>query len=135
VEAASLIAIISVVSSTIVALTGVVVPQVIAARKAAVDRAIAHRSWWRDRRVELYSDLLTFCARTTRSGGDLDESEVATLEGRVGTAGSERVAELFSAFIEAARQRDDAAMRAVIDQLRGHVPNEVWQLSKGTGNY
>ena len=134
-EAASLIAIISVVASTIVALTGVVVPQVIAARKAAVDRAIAHYSWWRDRRVELYSDLLTFCSRTTRSGGDLDESEVSTLEGRVGTAGSGRVAKLLSGFIEAARQRDDAAMRAVIDQLRDHVRNEVWQLSKGTGDY
>jgi len=42
---------------------------------------------------------------------------------------------LLSGFTEAARQRDDAAMRAVVDQLRDHVRNEVWQLSKGTGDY
>ena len=37
-----------------------------------------------------------------RSGRALDEEEVVTLEGRVGTAGSGRVGELFSSYIDAA---------------------------------
>lgn len=69
-----------------------------------------------------------------RSGRALDEEEVVTLEGRVGTAGSGRVGELFSSYIDAAG-RADASMKAAVDQLRDHVWNEVWQLSKGTGNY
>jgi hypothetical protein len=134
-EGTSIIAVISVITSTIVALTGVVVPQVIAARKAAVDRAVAHYTWWRDKRVELYSDLLTFCAQTLYSGGAPDEDKVVVLEGRVGTAGSARVGTMFSAFIDAARLQDSTSMKAAVDQLREHVRNEVWQLSKGSGNY
>jgi hypothetical protein len=113
----------------------VVVPQLIAARKAAVDRAVAHYTWWRDKRVELYSDLLTFCARTLHLDGTLDEDKVVALEGRVGTAGSGRAGRMFSAFIDAARVEDSANMKVVLSQLSEHVRNEVWQLSKGTGNY
>ena len=134
-EATTVIAVISVITSTIVALTGVVVPQVIAARKAAVDRSIAHGTWWRDKRVELYGDILTFCARTLRSTSALDDEVVAVLEGRVGTAGSARAGNMFAAFLDAARSGDRDEMRITVDRLREHVHNEVWQLSKGSGNF
>jgi len=134
-DSASAIAIISVIASSVVALTGVVVPQLIAARKAAVDRSVAHRTWWRDKRVELYSDVLTFCARAVRSNLDLDDGRIAELEGRIGTAGSQQVGDLFSAYIEAAQLRDSAGMKASTVRLGEHIRNEVWQLSKDSGEY
>jgi hypothetical protein len=135
-EGTSVVAVISVTASTVVALTGVVVPQVLGARKAASDRAIAHLSWWRDKRVELYSETLTFCARTLQSSNAaVDSEEVASLEGRIGTAGSELVMRLFSDFVEAARSADGERMGAAVGRLREHVLREVWELSKGSGNY
>lgn len=134
-EATTVIAVISVITSTIVALTGVVVPQVIAARKAAVDRSIAHGTWWRDKRVELYGEMLTFCARTLHSTGALDDDVVAALEGRVGTAGSGRAGNMFSAFLDAARSGDRDEMRTTMDRLREHIHHEVWQLSQGSRHF
>lgn len=133
-EATSIVAIISMITSTIVALTGVIVPQVIAARKATVDRMLAHRTWWRDKRVEMYSEMLTFCAETLRSRVLADE-QVAALEGRIGVAGSERAANMFFNFVDAARSGDYPRMKAATSELRDHVRNEVWQLSQGSGNY
>jgi hypothetical protein len=132
----SVVSVVSIVASAIVALAGVIVPQVVAGRKALSDRTIAHRAWWRDRRAELYSDMLALCARHSRSPNETtDHDSLITLQGRVATTGSPEVAALFESYVEAYRARDIAKLQEYFQRLRDHVPIELWELSKGSGNY
>ena len=135
-DAASIIAITSIVSSSLVALVGVLIPQILTMRKAAVDRTISHRNWWRDKRLDLYTDILTFCAESALSiTNRQDELALVKLEGRVGTSGSLEVAEYFGQYVEALRANRAPEMNAAWIKLRSHIPIEVWELSKGSGNY
>lgn len=126
----TIVALISVIASSIVALTGVIVPQILGTREQRVAQLLAHGSWWRDTRSTLYSEILSFCTRALREEPDLDESAIAELEGRVDTMGSPTVSRLFRSFMSALRARDAAKASQADAALRERIPDELWTLSK-----
>jgi len=130
VSGTTVVALISVLASSIVALTGVIVPQVLGARDQRVAQLLAHGAWWRERRSVLYSEILSFCARALGDGVDLDETAIAEFEGRVIALGGLRVSELFRSFLEALRNRNTAEASQAYSDLCERIPGELWTLSK-----
>lgn len=130
----TIVALISVIASSIVALTGTIVPQVLGARERAreqsVTQLLAHGTWWRDTRSTLYSEILSFCTRALHEELNLDELAIAELEGRVDTMGSPEVSANFRSFMKALRNQNTAEARRVDSALRERIPDELWTLSK-----
>jgi hypothetical protein len=132
VDSASTVAIISVIASSAIALVGVIVPQVVAARKATLDRTIAHMTWWRDKRSELYIDILGFCAQAEQpSHHGLNEELIDSLEPRVAAISSGVVGREFRRFIAALRSNSSDELHDAGSKLRTHIPTELWELSQG----
>jgi hypothetical protein len=96
----TIVALISVIASSIVALTGTIVPQVLGAREQSVTQLLSHGTWWRDTRSTLYSEILSFCTRALHEELNLDELAIAELEGRVDTMGSPEVSANFRSFMK-----------------------------------
>ena len=131
-DSASTVAVISVIALSAVALVGVIVPQVLAARKATLDRTIAHMIWWRDKRSELYIEILGFCAQAEQPGQhSLDESLINSLEPRVAAISSGAVSKEFRRFIAALRSDNSNELHDAGSHLRTHIPTELWELSQG----
>ena len=126
----TVVALISVLASSIVALTGVIVPQVLGAREQRAAQLLAHGSWWRDTRSNLYSEILSFCIRALRDELDLDAPGIAELEGRVIALGRPDVSKTFRSFLSALRNRNTAEASHAYSELREQIPDELWILSK-----
>jgi hypothetical protein len=126
----TIVALISVIASSIVALTGVIVPQVLGTRERRVTQLLAHGSWWRDTRSILYSEILSFCIRALHEELNLNEPAIAKLEGRVDSMGSPEVSAHFRSFMSALRNRNTAEASRANSALRKRIPDELWTLSK-----
>jgi hypothetical protein len=126
----TIVALISVIASSIVALAGVIVPQVLGTRERRATQLLAHGSWWRDTRSTLYSEILSFCIRALHEELNLNEPAIAKLEGRVDSMGSPEVSTHFRSFMSALRNRNTAEASRANSALRKRIPDELWTLSK-----
>lgn len=126
----TIVALISVIASSIVALTGVIVPQLLGARERRATQLLAHGSWWRDTRSTLYSEILSFCIRALHEELNLDEQAIAELVARVDTMGSPQVSAQFRSFMSALRDGNTAEASRANSALHKRIPDELWTLSK-----
>lgn len=127
----TIIALISVIASSIIALTGIIVPQILGAKERRITQLLVHGSWWRDTRSALYSEILSFCMRAERVKEiKLDEPSIAELEGRAAAMGSPEVSAHFRSFMSALRDQNTAEASRAISALRNRIPDELWTLSK-----